>query len=430
MAMSKMRGLGSRLARGVAANALGKLYVAVMQLLSVPVFVSVWGASEYGVWIMLSTVPTYLALSDFGFSQAATADMAMKVARGEQDNALVTFQSLWRLMLIVSACIVALATLFLGIIEYLPGLHSWLADHAVVLWLLTCYAVAAQATRVVLTGFHSSGHYAFGTAVFDTLTFLEGLLVIGAALLGGHHLACALVLLSCRTITGIMLYIALRKRVGWLKLGLVHSSGAELTRLLHPAVGAMAIPMSLALNIQGMVLVVGAVLSPAAVASFTAVRTISRVAVQLVGIFGRASMPEISAARALGHSQNMSKILRVNLIVLAVTLVPAAAILALFGQEIVSLWTGGAIVPSASFVAIMAAGMVVQALWVLATQILLAMNQHGRIAMLGLVVSVATIAIAIPIAEFGKLNGIALVLLVSDVVLVSLAILDHILKKV
>jgi O-antigen/teichoic acid export membrane protein len=419
------KGLLDRLLRGVAANALGKVYVALLQLISVPALVGAWGADGYGVWVMLATIPTYLALSDFGFSQAATADMTMQIARGERERANATFQSLWILVLSVGAAIIAAAAMILLAATYVLHAPSWLAEHADVLCALTVYAVIAQASRTILTGFHASGQYALGTGVYDALVFSEGLLVIAAALAGGGYFACALVLMCARGLTACLLKLILRKRVPWLRLGLRHASRGELERLWRPAIAAMAIPLSMALNIQGMVLVVGTVLSPAAAATFSAVRTISRVAVQMVGIFGRASMPELSAAVALDKSNRVASILRMNLAVLVLVLVPGAAVFALYGVDIVRLWTGGGIVPDAGFVALMAAGLVVHAIWMLATQMLLAVNRHGRAATLALVVSIATVLAAIPAAQAFGLEGVAVVLLVGDAVLATLGIISY-----
>lgn len=415
--------LRDRLARGVAANALGKVYVALIQLISVPALVSAWGVEDYGVWLMLSTIPTYLALSDFGFSQAATADMTMKIARGERESALITFQSLWCLIAIVGTVLVALAGALLYGVAQFPDSAPWIADHSAVLFVLTCYAIVGQASRVVLTGFHSSGHYALGTAVNDSLSFAEGVLVILSAMLGAGHFLCGLVLLAGRIANWALLHALLKTRVPWLEVNATYTRIAELKRLLRPAMGAMAIPLSLALNVQGMVLVVGAVLSPAAVATFSAVRTLSRVAVQVVGLFGRASMPEISAATARGETEGLAKILRMNLAALAVILVPAALILALFGPEIVQLWTGGALQPESLFVALMAAGMIVHGVWMLAAQMLLAVNGHSQAASLGFVLSLFSVVASMPAsAEFG-LNGVAIVILFGDAIIAAIAVI-------
>ncbi|WP_186415247.1 lipopolysaccharide biosynthesis protein [Pannonibacter sp. P2PFMT1] len=409
--------LRKRLSRGIAANAMGKFYVAVIQLISVPALVTTWGVDDYGVWLMLSTIPTYLALSDFGFSQAATADMTMKIARGEHAAGLRTFQSLWCLVAVVGTALVALTGALLLGATILPQISPWMIAHAPVLFVLTAYAVIAQATRVVLTGFHSSGNYAYGTAAYDALCFAEGLLVIGAAIAGGHHLACALVLLVGRAATGTLLYTALKRRVGWMQLGVRHARSHELKRLLRPALGAMAIPLSVALNVQGMVLVVGAVLSPASVATFAAVRTLTRVAVQAVGVVGRASMPEISAANALEQNVGLKKILRINLAVLAAILLPAALILSLYGPEIVRLWTDGSIVPDRGFVTLMAVGMVAHAVWVFGTQMLLAVNGHVRFAVLAMGISSLSIILAIPATHLFGLIAPAVILIISDLIL-------------
>lgn len=403
-----------RLARGVAANAVGKVYVALIQIISVPALVGAWGVENFGVWLMMSTIPTYLTLSDFGFSQTATADMTMEVAKGKHESALKTFQSLWCLTAIVGGAIILIAGALLAGASHYAGAAPWIADHAAVLWLLTCYAVVVQGSRVVLTGFHASGHYAIGTAVHDFLCFAQGLLAIVVAMLGGGFFACALVLLCGHLASTALLYAMLRQRVSWIKAGTTHASAGEIKRLLRPAMGAMAIPLSLAINVQGMVLVVGAALSPAAAATFGAVRTISRVSVQMVGIFGRASMPELSAASALGRNDGVSSILRMNIAVLAIILVPGALIFALYGSDIVRLWSGGAIVPETSFVALMAAGMVVHAVWMLATQMLLAVNRHGRAAVMSLLVYVAAIVAAMPAAKLFGLEGVAVVLIIGD----------------
>jgi O-antigen/teichoic acid export membrane protein len=250
---------------------------------------------------------------------------------------------------------------------------------------------------------------------------LEGLLVIAVALLGGGYLACAVASVCAQIVAAYTLNTMLRRHVPWLRVGWTHANLRELERLWRPAIAALAIPLSLALNLQGMVLVVGSVLSPAAAATFTAVRTLSRVAIQLVVVFGRASMPELSAATALGQRNHVAAILRMNLAVLAIVLLPAAVVFGFYGTDIVSLWTRGGIVPEKSFVTLMAVGMVVHAVWMLAAQMLLAVNGHGRAAAAAFAVSIATTLAAVPSANVYGLEGVAAALLLGDAVLAALA---------
>ena len=84
----------ARLLRGIGANALSQIVSIGLQLALVPVLATHWGMKLYGTWLMLFTIPSYLALGDFGFATAAGVDMTMKVARG--DKAIFTTTSVRR----------------------------------------------------------------------------------------------------------------------------------------------------------------------------------------------------------------------------------------------------------------------------------------------------------------------------------------------
>jgi hypothetical protein len=53
-----------------------------VQILLVPILLHGWGIERYGVWLLLSSIPTYLTFSDFGFTFIAKNEMTMKVAGG------------------------------------------------------------------------------------------------------------------------------------------------------------------------------------------------------------------------------------------------------------------------------------------------------------------------------------------------------------
>ncbi|MFC8316662.1 hypothetical protein ACFUEJ_24125, partial [Gordonia sp. NPDC057258] len=57
-----------RIIKAFLAHGLGQAVSVFAQIVSVPLFLSVWGAAKYGEWILISTIPTYLALSDLGLS--------------------------------------------------------------------------------------------------------------------------------------------------------------------------------------------------------------------------------------------------------------------------------------------------------------------------------------------------------------------------
>ena len=108
-----------RLLRGIGANLLGKAWVVMGQVISVPVLLSVWGPKGYGLWVMVSAIPTYATLSDFGFGSAAAVRMTQLVARGQKDEALRVFQSVG---VLVSAILTVMLLVSLGFFAVLPSL--------------------------------------------------------------------------------------------------------------------------------------------------------------------------------------------------------------------------------------------------------------------------------------------------------------------
>src|ERR1700733_2296211 len=113
----------SRLMRGISATALGPLVKAGIQLASVPLLLHSWGPSKYGDWLLLSAVPTYLTFSDLGFGASSGSDMTLRVAVGDRDGALATFQSSWSLLSVMSLILITLAASTVWLLPWQQMLH-------------------------------------------------------------------------------------------------------------------------------------------------------------------------------------------------------------------------------------------------------------------------------------------------------------------
>lgn len=370
-----------RIISGTFANSAGIVLSAVLQLVTVPILVHAWGQEKYGLWIMLTTVPTYFALTDLGFIQAATTDMTMEEARGKRDSVLCTFQSIW---ILISATVTIVFIMFLAFFIFLKYVFTninsyWIIENLEIILSLVAYAGIALISRVTLAGFRSTGNYAFGTLIFDTFVMLEGVAGLLAAHFGGGFEIVIAVLIGGRLCSMSIFYKLLRHRVPWLYLGVREAKIEVLKRLLRPAITALSIPVALAINLQGAVLVLGAVLSPSAVALYTPVRTIGRVTIQLIGSVNRATMPEIAGAKGRGAQVSLQRLFKLNAALVIVILIPGGILFAIFGSRIVELWTAGQIVPSQPFVAMMAVAMMIHGTWYFTTNILLATNSHDKI---------------------------------------------------
>lgn len=383
---------------------------AILQLLSVPVLVSAWGAERFGLWMMLTTIPTYFALTDLGFVQASTSDMTMQLANGDRKKVVSTFQSSF--MLILSMCAIAVAAFVAGVLVWATWIKP--VDDIGLLAVLAVYAATALLSRMSLCSLLATGHYAIGTLIYNGLVLAEGLAGLMTAFLGGEFVHVAACMLIARLVNMAVIYGLARRRVPWLDYGFSQASVGEVRRLLKPAMAAMTIPVALAINLQGVVLIVGAVLSPAAVAIYTPVRTCSRLLIQIIGVVNRASMPELARAFALSDGKQLAQILKLNGIMIGVLLLPGSIAFAVFGKIFVELWSGGHIVPEYSFVALLALATFVHGSWYFLSNLLLATNSHVSFAKYSFAASIVTLVLVLALSRALGLDGAGLALVLGE----------------
>lgn len=391
-----------RISAGTGANMLNLGYVAAVTAIGVPVLTRAWGVEGYGIWVMLTALPTYLAMSDFGFSTAATNDIAMKMAVAEREQANETLHSVWLLNLVAAG-----AMLLLAAVGGLALLATRFAEYAATGAVLVAYTAAALLSRVPLGGFRGTGFYTRGTLIYDAIQFVEGLACVAAAAFGGGFLAAALALLAGRLVNLAVLCADFRRTVSVLPLGIRHATRATLKRLLAPALASLTIPVALALNMQGVALVVGALISPTATAVLATSRTVSRIAVQAISAINRALVPELSAAHARGDHAAAAKIHRINALVLAGIVLPAAVGFVWFGAPAIALWTGDRIDPPVEVLAGLGVAMLFHCIWFFGTNLLSATNRHGAMAGGLLTAAIGTVALAALVAPGFGLAGAA-----------------------
>src|SRR5579884_2325365 len=106
-----------RLILGFLSNWVSKLANAIIQLVQVPIFFRHWSTSVYGNWLILSGIPSYLAISSIGFGNVASNEMTMLNSAGDRDGALRVFQSCWWLIALIC---VAVGLLLVPVLLFLP----------------------------------------------------------------------------------------------------------------------------------------------------------------------------------------------------------------------------------------------------------------------------------------------------------------------
>jgi O-antigen/teichoic acid export membrane protein len=415
------RGLRRRLIAGFGANTFSRLSTTLTQIFSVPVFLSHWGVHLYGEWILLNTIPSYLGLSDVGFGSVAGNEMTMLAATQDFAQALVVFQSVWVLTTVITS---VLGLLLTAVVWVLP-LGAWLHMHAIsagdarlIVLLLGLAVLLGMQETLFQAAFRCVGKYPLGTMAKSLVVLAAFLSTMIAVWLRMSPVSVAMLYVGVNAVGVFALWILLRREVPWIRFGIRHAEWAVIRRLTGPALSFMSFPVVNALNLQGILVVIGYVLGPIAVVTFNTARTISRSAAQGMNLINNAIWPEMSAAFGAG-AMDVARMLHRRACQISLWLCLSITLgVAILGDWIWKLWTVGKVPTDPGLLNIMLLQMVVSALWFTSSVVPMATNQHQRIARIMLVATCLALGLAWLLMHVHALSlrGAAIALVAGDAV--------------
>jgi hypothetical protein len=143
----------------IGANSFGQILGVFYQILAVPLYINTWGVSLYGQWLLLSTIPGYLAISDIGFVSAAANDMTILTSKNQHYQALKVFQSIQAMILSISILVLIAIG---GLILLMPSLFSQSSlidaqDLSIIVFCLSAYSLLALQEGLFNAGFRAGG---------------------------------------------------------------------------------------------------------------------------------------------------------------------------------------------------------------------------------------------------------------------------------
>jgi O-antigen/teichoic acid export membrane protein len=208
----------------------------------------------------------------------------------------------------------------------------------------------------------------------------------------------------------------LRREVPWIQFGIRHAQWAVIRRLSGPALSFMALPLVNALNLQGILVVIGSVMGPIAVVSFNTARTISRSAAQGMNLINNSIWPEMSAAFGVG-AMDIARMLHRRACQISLVLCLGITFgVAVLGDWIWRIWTVGKVPTDPVLLYIMLLQMVVSAFWFTSAVVPLAINQHQKMARAMLIATCLALVLAWVLMQVSALGlrGAAIALVLED----------------
>ena len=394
-----------------------RLSSTLIQLVQLPVFLHFWSVPLYGDWLIVSAVPTYLSFSTTGFGSVAGNEMTMLVAREDRAGALRVFESCW--WLIVGLCsgtilLLSSALYFLPAARLLRIDNIGEQDTKWVIFYLGVSVLLGQLEQLLQSAYRSIGRYAYGTMVKSAMALSAFALTLAAVALGQSPRGTALVFAAANVAGTVLLAAMARRDIPWLEFGWRHASVGKVRALARPALAFMCFPVGNAINLAGTQMAVNYALGPVSVVIFSAARTVSRAALQMVQLVNSTFEPEITMAFGASRVE-LTRTLhrRACQLSLAVALVIVAGLMTV-GPWFLTHWSGGHVPPSRGLLSILLLVVVLFALWSTSSTLMTATNQHQRMAVVYLAATGATCAVCYFAARWKGIYGGAAALLLSE----------------
>jgi len=407
-----------RLMGSFAANCFGYAVTIIVQFGPVAILLVAWGPSLYGEWLLASTIPNYLGMSDLGLSSVLGNEMVLAVARNDRKKANAAFQSIGLVLLTLGPIVFTLVFVFLtqfpiatilGIKSISPnGFVSLIGLLLIQLWL-------GQQIGVIAAGFRCAGYYPLSMFLNNLSRLLEFLSLAAAAYMGNGPIRATVVMISVRVICLVGLIILLRLMVPWLRFGTNEARINIIRSMLRPGFAFLMFPISNAISMQTPLLIIGALIGPNAVAAFATTRTISRAIQQLTNIINNSVWPEMSFAFGKQNLEMLKRLFRLSVITSIWIGLFGAVVLAVFGPSLYKLWTHQLVVFDPVLFDLLLIVMVVNTLWFTASFVLAAINRVTGLASAYFFGNFAAAPICYALGLVAGTRGIALGLIFCEI---------------
>lgn len=399
----------------------GKISVILLRLLQVPVLLAALGVDEYGRWLVMSSIPTWLALANLGFGSVAATEMAMAVAKGDFPRAREVFSTAMALVSVVGllgAVIILAGTHFIPwehLLHVSAARHGELSMTVVYLALSVFISFFIDAFYGRFQAARKAHHAAW---LISARPWLELGMVVTALQFTSRLDALALATL-CSSVVFVMLYQWLSRRaLPAVTFARDEVQSARFWPLFKKGLAYQAFPLGNALLFQGNLLIVHYFLGPAAVTLFATARTLCRSVNQSMELINQAVWPELSRLLALGDLAKAARLHRVAVLASIIMALGSFVLLAIFGPTLYGWWTGKAVNMTHQLLLLFLLPIPFNALWFTSSVVHVACNQHENLAVRYIIATLFASSTCAFMAVHWGIEGAAFSTLAADLVLI------------
>lgn len=357
--------------------------VVIFRLVQVPALLSFLEVEEYGRWLVLSSIPSWITLANLGFGSVASNRISMLVAAGDTEAARSLFSTTIALVGLLATSGTGVAFLLCWLIPFdaLLDVADRRLELAGAAFMLSLSVLLSFYGEVFSGRFRAARKAHYGILVNSLRPWCELLLVLIVLLYGGRFDWMAAAVLASTILYLFSLGLLSRRSMPSLFFQPSTIEPREFGGLFRKGLAFQAMPAGHAVLLQGFVLVVQWLLGPAAVAVFTTARTLVRSINQMVEMVNQVIWPEMSHLLGGGDLARAARLHRLGVGASLVASIGGMLLLATTADFVYHFWTRGAIEMPDGLILLFLLPVPFRALWYTSGVVHFACNEHEGLAL-------------------------------------------------
>lgn len=364
---------------GVGAQAYQRVVTIGAQLVVLPVMLYGWGPAVYGGWVALDSLRTVLSMTDLGLAQIAANQMTAEVAAGRREEARRIASVAWVMIGVAALVIMVLAALAALFLPIGPFLNIDQPPRALGLAFFLLSAVAAISVLFGVTGgvLRAEGMFWLMSASNANYLLATAVAMAVCALVGGSYVGLAASLVGLAGVNYGAVTLWTLWRYPWARPRLALVEGARIRGMLGPSLAYMLYTLTNLVTIQGVNILVAALLGPVALTALSAIRTVTRLGRAVASVIIYPLEPIFAQLAGQADPERAQTLYRKLMWGGAGLALAFGVPMAVFGPAFLDVWTRGAVVGHDRLHILMTAAIVVEILWFALQTPYVATNRHS-----------------------------------------------------
>ena len=414
--------INASLIKSLVAATWSKVSIALYRLLQVPLLITTLGVENYGIWLVLYSLPSWLTLANLGFGSVAANEMSIAMAAGNVDQAKKVYSSTFAVLS---------SLLFLGglaslLLIPLSSRSSFFSNGALLIDREKAYTIAWLSIAVFVSFFGELSWGRFRAANKTHFAILITSFEPWAELICMYitlKLSTSLSSLAFSVLCSNVIYVLIKHWLSFSVLPVLSFSLQDIDRskfknLLKNGIAFQAFPLGNALLLQGSILIIQMVLGPVAVALFATARTLVRTVNQSMDIINQSIWPQVSILFGLNNSQKLIKLHRKAVISTFIIALIGTLFLIFFGKFIYEKWLGASLHLPQQLLMIFLCSIPLNGIWQASSVIHMACNKHEGTAKRFLLCTIASAIACYLFSLYMGIEGAALSTILVDVLMI------------